>query len=83
MTDPTTRENLTRLVDELSQWFCITPYSDRIGSELRKLWMDKLDELEGLEDFLRSPIELMKKSLIQPYLWAQINCNENSADSYH
>ena len=59
MTDPTTRKNLTRLVDELSQGFCITPYSDRIGSELRKLRMDKLDELEGLEDFLCSPIELM------------------------
>ncbi|MFG9472269.1 hypothetical protein ACEPXR_07865 [Pseudomonas aeruginosa] len=59
MTDPATRETLTRLVDELSQGFCITPFSDRVGSELRKLRMGKLDDPEGLEDFLCSPIELM------------------------
>lgn len=59
MTDPATRETLSRLVDELSQGFCITPFSDRVGSELRKLRMGKLDEPEGLEDFLCSPIELM------------------------
>lgn len=59
MSDPATRETLTRLVDELSQGFCITPFLDRVGSELRKLRMGKLDEPEGLEDFLCSPIELM------------------------
>ncbi len=59
MTDPATRETLTRLVDELSQGFCITPFSDRVGSELRKLRMGKLDDPEGLEDFLCSTIELM------------------------
>lgn len=59
MTDPMTRETLARLVDELSQGFCITPFSDRVGSELRKLRMGKLDDPEGLEDFLCSPIELM------------------------
>ncbi|EFN1898152.1 TPA: hypothetical protein J1056_004602 [Escherichia coli] len=59
MTDPATRETLTRLVDELSQGICITPFSERVGSELRKLRMSKLDEPEGLEDFLCSPIELM------------------------
>lgn len=59
MTDPATRETLTRLVDEFSQGFCITPFSDRVGSELRKLRMGKLDEPEGLENFLCSPVELM------------------------
>lgn len=59
MTDPATRETLTRLVDELSQGFCITPFPDRVGSELHKLQTGKLDEPEGLEDFLCSPIELM------------------------
>jgi hypothetical protein len=59
MTDPATRETLARLVDELSQGFCITPFSDRVGSELRKLRTSKLDEPEGLDDFLCSPIELM------------------------
>lgn len=59
MTDPATRETLTRLVDELSQGFCIPPFPDRVGSELRKLRMGKLDEPEELEDFLCSPIELM------------------------
>ena len=59
MTDPATRETLTPLVDELSQGFCITPFSDRVGSELRKLRMGKMDEPEGLEDFLCSPIELL------------------------
>lgn len=59
MIDPATRETLTRLVDELSQGFCITPFSERVGSELYKLRMSKLEESEGLEDFLCSPIELM------------------------
>lgn len=59
MTDPTTRGTLTRLVDELSQGFCITPFQDRVGSELRKIRTEKLHEPEALEDFLCSPIELL------------------------
>lgn len=59
MKDPETLETLTQLVDELSKGFCITPFHERVGSELYKLRMSKLDEPEGLEDFLCSPIELM------------------------
>lgn len=59
MTDPATRETLNRLVDELSQGVCITPFSERVGAELHKLRMSKLDEPEGLEDHLCSPIELI------------------------
>jgi hypothetical protein len=58
MTDQATRETLTKLVDELSQGFCIIPFRDRIGTELHKLRTNRLGEPEGLEDFLCSPIEL-------------------------
>ncbi|MBP6082879.1 MAG: hypothetical protein KA732_16570 [Providencia sp.] len=59
MTDPATQETIIQLVDEFSQGFCITPFSERIGSELCKLRMSKMDESEGLEDFLCSPIEMI------------------------
>lgn len=59
MVDPTTREALKKLVDELSQGLCITPFHDRIGSELQMLRTNRLSETEGPEDFLCSPVEMM------------------------
>lgn len=59
MTSPATRDTLTQLVDELSQGFCITPFQDRVGAELRRLRMNSLSDPERLEDFLCSPIELL------------------------
>lgn len=59
MTDPVTRRTINLLVDEYSQGFCITPFQDRVGSELYQLRMGNLNPLEGLKDFLCSPIELL------------------------
>jgi hypothetical protein len=59
MVDPVTQGMLKILVDELSQGLCITSYHDRVGSELEMLRTNKLGEVEGLEGFLCSPIEMM------------------------
>ncbi|KAF0813928.1 hypothetical protein IGB42_01607 [Andreprevotia sp. IGB-42] len=59
MTRPETRAVLTTLVDELSQGFCIAPFQERVGGELKKLRTDTLDIPDTLEDFLCSPIELL------------------------
>ena len=59
MVDPATQGMLKILADELSQGLCITSYHDRLGSELKMLRTNKLGQVEGLEDFLCSPIEMM------------------------
>jgi len=59
MVDPNTQGMLKVLVDELSQGLCITSYHDRVASELEMLRTNKLGEVEGLEGFLCSPIEMM------------------------
>jgi hypothetical protein len=59
MTSPTTRDTLVQLVDELSLGFCIAPFPDRVGTELRQLRSGVFQTTEGLEDFLCSPIELL------------------------
>jgi hypothetical protein len=59
MVHPATRESLETLVDTLSQGLCIPSHHDRIGLELQVLATDRLDQAEGLEDFLCSPIEMM------------------------
>lgn len=59
MTSSATRDTLRQLVDELSQGFCITPFHDRVGSELRKLRLGDLQTLEAPEEFLCSPVELL------------------------
>lgn len=59
MVDPATQGMLKILVDELSRGLCITSYHDRLGSELKMLRTNKLGQVEGLEDFLCSPIEMM------------------------
>ncbi|HDR9796764.1 TPA: hypothetical protein QDC59_000301 [Burkholderia cenocepacia] len=57
--DPASQETLKTLVDELSQGLCITSFHDRMGSELEMLQSNTLGDVEGLEDFLCSPIEMM------------------------
>lgn len=59
MTEKATREMLIQLVDELSRGLCLSPFLERAGLEMLKLQGDKLNEPEGLEDFLCSPIELI------------------------
>lgn len=59
MVDPATQGMLKVLVDELSQGLCITSYHDRVGSELEMLRTNNLAEVEGLEGFLCSPIEML------------------------
>lgn len=59
MVDPVTQGMLQILVDELSQGLCITSYHDRVGSELEMLRTNKPGEVEGLEGFLCSPIEMI------------------------
>lgn len=59
MTHPETRNTVTKLVDELSQGFCITPFQERVGHELQQLHRNALNTPDGLEDFLCSPIELL------------------------
>lgn len=59
MVHPATRESLESLVDEFSQGLCITSFHDRLGSELQQLRMNRLDQTEGLEGFVCSPIEMM------------------------
>ena len=75
MVDPTTREALKKLVDELSQGLCIASFHDRIGSELQMLRTNRLSEAEGPEDFLCSPLEMMGVPTISlpPFVKAQVS----------
>lgn len=59
MVDPATQWMLKILADELSQGLCITSYHDRLGYELRTLRTNKLGQVEGLEGFLCSPVEML------------------------
>ncbi|MFD2642678.1 hypothetical protein [Pseudomonas japonica] len=59
MIDPNTQDTLRLIVDELSQGLSITSYHDRVGSELELLQTNKFDEVEGLENFLCSPVEMI------------------------
>ncbi|MDD2064514.1 hypothetical protein [Pseudomonas sp. 25571] len=59
MTDPSSRDSLSRLVDELSKGFCTLPHSDAIGSEISQIRLGQLDEVSVNRDMLCSPVELM------------------------
>jgi hypothetical protein len=59
ITEPMARNELIQLVDELSQGFCITPFQDRVGYEFSRIRMGRLQEPDGLENFLCSAIELL------------------------
>ena len=58
MTDGTTRDSLSQVVDQMSRGFCILPYTERLDTELRQIRSNQFPEEEGLENFLCSPIEL-------------------------
>lgn len=59
MTDPSSRESLSELVDELSRGFCTLPQTDVVGSEIKLISLGELDEASISKDFLCSPMELL------------------------
>lgn len=59
MTHTETRNAVTALADELSQGLCITPFQERVGSELLQLRQNNFSSPSDLSDFLCSPMELL------------------------
>lgn len=59
MTDPSSRESLSELVDELSRGFCTLPQTDVVGSEIKLIRLGQLDEASISSDYLCSPMELL------------------------
>jgi hypothetical protein len=59
MTNEETHDSLASFVDQLSQGYCLAPFHERVGEELANLRARNFSEAVGLEEFLRSPVELL------------------------
>lgn len=59
MTSQATHDTLLKLVDGLSQGYCIAPFTERIGQEIEYLTRGELATQEDASQFLRSPFELL------------------------
>ncbi|SFL88460.1 hypothetical protein SAMN05421863_100662 [Nitrosomonas communis] len=62
MANQDTHESLVKVVDELSQGFCIAPFQEHIGLEIAYLRARNFTEDKNFSNFLFSPIVTARHS---------------------